>query len=67
VDDLVEVLRVLGISAAHLLAHSSGGYVAVEFAKRYPKKTTSLTLFDANARGILKEPEATTVSSELGK
>jgi pimeloyl-ACP methyl ester carboxylesterase len=67
VDDLVEVLRVLGISAAHLLAHSSGGYVAVEFAKRYPKKTTSLTLFDANARGILKEPEATAVSSELGK
>jgi non-heme chloroperoxidase len=67
VDDLTEVLRALGISAAHLVGHSSGGFVAVEFAKRYPKKAMSLTLFDANARGILTAPEATAVSSELGK
>jgi non-heme chloroperoxidase len=67
VDDLAEILRALGISAAHLVAHSAGGYVAVEFAKKYPKKAPSLTLFDANARGILNAPEAAAVSSELEK
>ena len=67
VDDLNEVLNVLAISSAHLIAHSAGGFVAVEFAKRYPDKTLSLTLFDANAVGILGATEAAVVASELGK
>jgi non-heme chloroperoxidase len=67
VDDLAEVLRALAISAAHFVAHSAGGYVVVEFAKRYPEKTISLSLFDANARGLLTGPKATVVSSELEK
>jgi hypothetical protein len=45
VDDLAEILHVLTISSADFVAHSAGGFVAVEFAKRYPDKTISLTLF----------------------
>jgi pimeloyl-ACP methyl ester carboxylesterase len=67
VDDLTEVLHRLAISPAHFVAHSSGGFVAVEFAKRHPEKALSLTLFDPNAVGILSPPEAAAVSSELEK
>ncbi len=66
VDDLAEILHVLAISSAHFVAHSAGGFVAVEFAKRYPDKTISLTLFDPNAVGILDDTESAVVASELG-
>lgn len=67
VDDLLEVLHALAISNAHFLAHSAGGFVAVEFAKRYPEKAMSLTLFDPNAVGILNPAEAAAVSVERRK
>jgi non-heme chloroperoxidase len=65
VDDLWEVLHTLAISTAHLVAHSAGGFVALEFAKRYGPKAMSLTLFDPNAVGILSGSEAAAVDSEL--
>src|SRR5215472_17492577 len=67
VDDLTEILGALSISSAHLIAHSAGGFVAVEFAKRYGKKARSLTLFDPNALGILSTAEAAIVDSERGQ
>ena len=67
VDDLTEILSALSISTAHLIAHSAGGFVAVEFAKRYGKKARSLTLFDPNALGILSTLEAAIVDSERGQ
>ena len=65
VDDLTEILHALALSTAHFVAHSAGGFVAVEFAKRHPEKALSLTLFDPNAVGILGAAEAAAVTSEL--
>jgi len=67
VDDLWEVLRTLAISTANLVAHSAGGFVALEFAKRYGPKAMSLALFDPNAVGILNGSEAAAVDSEMTK
>src|SRR5260370_12524399 len=67
VDDLLEVLHALAISNAHFVAHSASGFVAVEFAKRYPEKAMSLTLFDPNSVGILNPAEAAAVSFERTK
>jgi pimeloyl-ACP methyl ester carboxylesterase len=66
VDDLTEILSALSISSAHLIAHSAGGLVALEFAKRHGEKARSLSLFDPNASGILSPSEAAIVDSERG-
>ena len=44
--DLAALLRHLGIPRAHVVAHSAGGIVAMEFAASYPQMTTTLTLLD---------------------
>jgi pimeloyl-ACP methyl ester carboxylesterase len=43
-DDLAHLLQVLGISAAHIVGASFGGFVAQEFALRYPFMTRKLVL-----------------------
>jgi pimeloyl-ACP methyl ester carboxylesterase len=53
VDDLDALLRALGIDRAHLVGHSFGGAVALEFAVRHPERVESLTLADAVLFGVL--------------
>ncbi len=43
-DDLAHLLQTLGISAAHIVGVSFGGFVAQEFALRYPWMTRKLVL-----------------------
>lgn len=44
VDDLLGLLDALGIGAAHLVAHSMGGWTALGLAHRHPERVHSLTL-----------------------
>ena len=43
-DDLAHLLQALGISRAHIVGASFGGFVAQEFALRYPFMTRKLVL-----------------------
>jgi len=44
-------MSVLGIPRAHLVGHSMGGAVAVEYALAYPERTASLTLIASAGLG----------------
>jgi pimeloyl-ACP methyl ester carboxylesterase len=46
--DLLGVLDALGIERAHLMAHSFGGVVALEFACAHPDRVSSLVLADSH-------------------
>ncbi len=43
-DDVAAMLKALGLESAHILGASFGGFVAQEFALRYPLMTRSLVL-----------------------
>jgi pimeloyl-ACP methyl ester carboxylesterase len=47
-SDLLGVLDALGIDRAHLMAHSFGGVVALEFACAHPERVSSLVLADSH-------------------
>jgi pimeloyl-ACP methyl ester carboxylesterase len=51
-DDLMAVLRYLGLSSAHILGQSRGGAGAIDFALTYPEATTTLIAVDAVLRGF---------------
>jgi pimeloyl-ACP methyl ester carboxylesterase len=42
-DDIANVMRELGVSKAHIVGCSMGGYATVHFGLRYPKMALSLT------------------------
>jgi pimeloyl-ACP methyl ester carboxylesterase len=48
-SDLSELLKALGIPAAHVHGHSLGGLVAQQFAISYPAQTLSLIIQDSSA------------------
>jgi len=50
-DDVSELLDALGIDAAHILGISFGGFVAQEFALRYPRKLRKLLLASTSFGG----------------
>lgn len=45
-DDLWEFIKDHGISQAHIMGHSMGGKMAMEFALRYPEKCSRLIAVD---------------------
>jgi pimeloyl-ACP methyl ester carboxylesterase len=51
-EDLKGVLDAGGIDAAHLVGHSFGGAVVMEFAARYPERVLTLTLADATVYSL---------------
>ncbi len=51
-EDLKGVLDAGGIEAAHLVGHSFGGAVVMEFAARYPERVLTLTLADATVYAL---------------
>jgi pimeloyl-ACP methyl ester carboxylesterase len=51
-DDVRLLLDHLGIDRAHLMGHSFGGGVAVDFALLYPQRVASLVLVSANPSGF---------------
>ena len=51
-DDLHQLLNKLDISQAHLIGHSFGGVVALQYAAKYPERVSSLILADSRIRAI---------------
>jgi len=49
-DDLLAVLDALGLSQVHLLGHSLGGKVAMQFATQYPERVRRLIVVDMAMR-----------------
>jgi pimeloyl-ACP methyl ester carboxylesterase len=59
-DDVAHLLQALGISRAHIVGASFGGFVAQEFALRYPFMTRKLVLCCTSFGGpnhVQPEPE----------
>ena len=52
-DDLLRLLEHLGIARAHLVGHSFGGAVAVDFALLHPSRVASLILASASPNGFM--------------
>ncbi len=50
-DDISGLLDHLGMEKAAFAGHSMGGYVALAFAKKYPKRVSSLALVSSQAVG----------------
>lgn len=51
-DDLLALLDHLRIASVHLLGHSYGGMVALEFAWRNPHRIATLTIADSRMRSV---------------
>jgi len=49
-DDLLQLCDTLGLPQIHLLGHSLGGKVAMQFATQYPKKVSKLIVVDMAMR-----------------
>ncbi len=47
-DLIHEILQTANIALCVMIGHSMGGYVALDFAKKYPKKLAGLGLFHSN-------------------
>ena len=54
-DDLLEVLDALGLEQVHLLGHSLGGKVAMQFATQYPERVSKLIVVDMAMRAYADE------------
>jgi len=48
-DDIVSVMRRLGIAKAHIIGCSMGAYATLQFGLRYPRRALSLTAIGAGA------------------
>lgn len=71
-DDLDSVLDTLGLDAVHVCGMSMGGFVAVEFAARYPSRVKSLVLVDggvpvAPPAGLTQENVAAVFSDRIAR
>lgn len=65
-DDLLEFVEALGLRSFHLVGHSLGGAVALQFALKHPEKVRSLTLAaPAPATGLLAMREGSSTSAKL--
>ncbi|HCU84493.1 alpha/beta fold hydrolase [Methylophilus sp. UBA6697] len=49
-NDLLETFNALGLEQVHLLGHSLGGKVAMQFATQYPEKVSKLIVVDMAMR-----------------
>ena len=65
VDDLAALLRALGSTPAHIIGHSFGGAVALNFALRYPELVRTLVLVEPAVSSVLADtPENTEARKE---
>ena len=58
-DDLMALLDYLDIDAAHIVGHSFGGEIALNFALAYPEATRSLVLIEPDIQGAEGLPPLT--------
>ncbi len=64
-DDLAGLLDSLKISKAHILGISMGGFIAQDFALRYPQKVDRLVLVSTSAGGPDHVPMAPEVLAQM--
>ena len=65
VDDLFKMMKATGVTSAHLVGHSYGGAVALEFTLQHPEMVKSLVLGEPAVNGVLsKTPENDSVMKE---
>jgi len=64
-DDLAALLDALKISKAHVLGVSMGGFIAQDFALRYPQKVDRLVLVATSAGGLDHVPMSSEVLSQM--
>jgi non-heme chloroperoxidase len=55
VDDLAALVRTLGSTPSHIIGHSFGGAVALNFALRYPELVRTLVLVEPALSGVLAD------------
>ena len=58
VDDIAAVMRHLSIDCAHLVGLSMGAYAALQFALRYPKKTSAIVAAAVGSGSLPSQREA---------
>jgi 3-oxoadipate enol-lactonase len=56
-DDLLALMDALSLPKVCLLGHSMGGYIALNFATRYPQRLASLVLLASNIRADAPEKQ----------
>lgn len=54
-DDLLALFDTLGLAQVHLLGHSLGGKVAMQFATQYPERVSKLVVVDMAMRAYADE------------
>ena len=64
-DDLAAVLDTLEIERAHVLGVSMGGFIAQEFALRYPDRVDHLVLVSTSAGGATHVPMGADVLAQM--
>jgi pimeloyl-ACP methyl ester carboxylesterase len=52
-DDLAEIIKSLGLPAAHLVGHSYGGLIALVFSLKYPEMVRRLVLVEPAVSSVL--------------
>lgn len=70
VEDLAQLIEKLDIDKAHIVGHSYGANIAIQFALLYPDSVKSLVLYEPPIFGLLKENPSyqqslTTIKSEM--
>ena len=55
VDDLAALVRTLGSTPSHIIGHSFGGAVALNFALRYPELVRTLVLIEPAVSSVLAD------------
>ncbi len=63
-DDLKALLDHLDVNAAHVIGHSFGGEIAINFALAYPEATRSLVLIEPDIQGAQGLPPPMTPEEE---
>lgn len=65
VDDLAALVRALGSKPSHIIGHSFGGAVALNFALRYPELVRTMVLVEPAVSSVLADtPENKEVTKE---
>jgi len=57
-DTVHAVLRVLGIGKSVIVGHSMGGYVALEYLRKYPESVSGIVLFHSGPNPDTEEKKA---------
>lgn len=55
VDDLFEIIKAMSINSAHIVGHSYGGAIALNFTLRHPEMVQSLVLAEPAVSGVMSK------------